>query len=120
MQMHYLAPGDKMTTSGLITSKVTERNQTTLPPSVRAVLGIEGGERLGYVIEGSQVRLVNASALEQEDPALEAFLAFLAADIEAHPEGIAPFPAPLLVRARELTRDVHIDHSAPIEGDTVL
>jgi len=109
-----------MAASGLITSKVTERNQTTLPPSVRAVLGIEAGERLGYVIEGAQVRLVNASALAEEDPALDAFLGFLAADMAARPESIAAFPVALMLRAKELARGVHIDHSAPIEGGTAL
>ncbi|MDP2957483.1 MAG: type II toxin-antitoxin system PrlF family antitoxin [Longimicrobiales bacterium] len=109
-----------MATPGLVTSKITERNQTTLPPSVRSVLGLEGGERLGYVIDGSQVRLVNASALDRDDPVLESFLGFLARNIEAHPETLAPFPTALLSRARDLTRDVHIDHDAPIEGKTAL
>lgn len=105
----------------VVTSKVTERSQTTLPPSVRTVLGLKKGERLGYVIEGSNVRLINASAAEEhEDPVLDGFLAFLARDMKENPSRVKPFPAALLRRARELTGDVEIDHGAPIEGATAL
>jgi antitoxin PrlF len=106
--------------AAMLTSKVTERSQTTLPPGVRKVLGLEPGERLGYVIEGSSVRLVNASALEREDPVLNGFLTFLANDMERHPERIAAFPRALLDRARALTAGISIDHDAPIEGVTAL
>ena len=58
--------------------------------------------------------------MAEEDPALEAFLGFLAADMAARPERIAPFPVALMLRATELARGVHIDHSARIEGETVL
>ena len=99
-----------------LTSKITERSQTTLPPAVRTVLGLEPGERLGYVIEGDAVRLVNASAQEHTDPGLERFLSFLGRDIDAHPERLATIPAPLLKRARTLTKRVAIDHDAVIDG----
>ena len=104
----------------VITSKVTERSQTTLPPAVRTVLGIHPGERLGYVIEGSDVRLVNASAQEHQDPALEKFLAFLGRDLATHPDRIAAFPPSLLERARAITSRIRVDHDAPIDGAIVL
>lgn len=104
----------------MLTSKVTERSQTTLPPGVRKVLDINPGERIGYVIEGNVVRLVNASALEHEDPVLEQFLAFLGHDSADHPEHVRAFPASLVARAQALTRGVAIDHDAPIEGDVGL
>ena len=103
----------------MLTSKVTERSQTTLPPGVRKVLDLNPGERLGYVIEGNQVRLVNASALEHEDPVLEELLAFLGRDIATRHE-LHRFPEELVARARALTRDVTIDHDALIEGDVGL
>lgn len=103
------------------TSKVTSRNQTTVPPAVREALHLEAGERLGYVIEGDEVRLVNASAVEEhEDPVLHGFLALLASDLESHPSRVKVFPPELLARARVLTRDVEIDHEAPIEGVTAF
>jgi antitoxin PrlF len=103
------------------TSKLTRRSQTTIPPAVREALRLETGERLGYIIQGNEVRLVNASTLEEhDDPILGAFLDFLATDLEAHPERLVSFPGELLARARELTEGVEIDHDAPIDGATAL
>lgn len=103
------------------TSRVTSRNQTTVPPAVRKALHLQKGERLGYVIEGNEVRLVNASALqEHEDPIMTGFLELLASDMKANPQRLKPFPTELLARAKELTEGVEIDHEAPIEGVTAL
>lgn len=100
----------------VVTSKLTERSQTTLPRAVRTVLGLREGQQLGYVIEGNQVRLVNASSGEHQDPVLDGFLAFLGQDMAGHPERIRAFPAALLARAKAAARGVRIDHDAPIEG----
>lgn len=104
----------------VITSKVTERLQTTLPPAVRTVLGLQPGERIGYVIEGSEIRLVNASALEHEDPVLDRFLTFLGRDLAKHPDRLSAFPASLLQRVRTIASGVTIDHEAPIDGAIAL
>jgi antitoxin PrlF len=104
----------------VVTSKVTERSQTTLPPAVRTVLGLQPGERIGYLIEGSEVRLVNASQLEHRDPVLEQFLVFLRRDLAIHPERVAVFPASLLKRAQVAGSGVAIDHEAPADGAIVL
>jgi len=106
--------------SSILTSKLTERSQTTLPPAVRTVLGLEPGERIGYVIEGNDVRIVNASALEHDDPVLNEFLAFLARDMVKRPDRLSAFPASLLARARAAARDVAIDHDEPLDGAVEL
>jgi antitoxin PrlF len=100
----------------VVTSKVTERSQTTLPAAVRTVLGLQPGERIGYVIEGNEVRLVNASSLEHEDPVLDKFLNFLSRDLARHPDRLSAFPVGLLQRARELAAGVTIDHEATLDG----
>jgi antitoxin PrlF len=103
------------------TSKVTIRHQTTLPAVVREALNLEKGERLGYLIEGGEVRLVNASDLQDHrDPALNGFLELLQSDLQAHPERIRAFPPELLSRARALVRGVELDHEEPIDGVTAL
>lgn len=105
---------------GMLTSRITERSQTTVPSGVRAALGIQPGERLGYIIEGDEVKLVNASAVEESgDPVLEQFLDFLASDIAAA-KCVAPFPMALLERARALTVGVVVDHDADIDEATAL
>lgn len=101
----------------MVMSKLTERSQTTLPPSVRQVLDLHPGERVGYIIEGNEVRLVNASAAEHVDPAVDEFLAFLGRGLATD---ITVFPKSLLARARALARGVDIDHAAPIDGDVGL
>ena len=109
--------------AGLITSKLTARDQTTLPPAVRTVLGLKGGQRLGYVFDSEGVRLVNATAAaEHADPVLLQFLTLLGNQIAAGPAagGAVGFPPDLLERARALTANVEIDHDAPIEGATVI
>ena len=78
---------------GLIESKITARSQTTIPPGVRKVLGLGPGDRLGYVIEGGAVRLVNPRETEHHDPALEPFLALLARDLTKHPERVQGMPS---------------------------
>ena len=104
----------------MLTSKLTERSQTTLPPGVRKVLELEPGERVGYVIRGDKVELVNASSALNYDPLLDGFLDFVERDIAAHPGRIQPFPAQLINRIRKATRGVKIDHDAEIEGVTAL
>jgi len=104
----------------VVTSKVTERSQTTLPPAVRTVLGLHPGERVGYVIEGSDVRLVNASALEHGDPVLENFLAFLGRDLATRPDRLTAFPNSLLERAQAIASGIPIDHEESIDGVIVL
>lgn len=72
------------------------------------------------MIEGNDVRLVNASAAEHEDPLLEQFLGFLGCDMQANMRHVVAFPASLLERARAAAAGVQIDHDAEIEGDTVI
>lgn len=109
--------------TGMITSKLTVRDQTTLPSAVRQVLGLKGGQRLGYVFDSEGVRLVNpTTTAEHADPVLHQFLTLLGSHIAAGPAagGAVGFPPDLLERARALTADVEIDHDALIEGAILI
>ena|SRR5690348_12279524 len=106
--------------AAMLTSKVTARAQTTLPSAVRKVLGLETGEELGYIIEGNSVRLVNASILDHDDPALSAFLEFLARDLQENPERVTAFPPSLLKRAMAVATGVETDHESEIEGAVAI
>jgi antitoxin PrlF len=101
---------------GVIASKITARSQTTLPPGVRKVLGVGPGDRVGYVIEGFEVRLVNIEEHAHTDPTLAPFLALLGRDIADHPERLRGFPRELVARVRRLAAKVRIDHDAPLDG----
>jgi len=101
----------------MLTSKLTKRAQTTLPRAVQAALALDAGDRVGYVIEGDTVRLVNAAHHgAHADPVLDAFLTFLDADLHAHPERVALFPPTLLERAHAAVTGVAVDHDAPLDG----
>lgn len=131
MQMHYRAgvvphfsgtnPEEESVpnSTDIITSKVTARSQTTLPPAVRTVLGIGPGDRIGYEITGREVRLVNLDGHEDDDPTLEAFLDLLSASV-ATPGVVRQLPADLLMRAVAASADEPIDHDAPIDGTVAL
>jgi len=106
---------------GMITSKLSARSQTTLPRAVRERLNLEPGQRLGYVIEGDRVRLINPAELWRGDPAIQRFLKLLGHHMQTHPEdALLPFPDALLTRARAMTAGIVIDHDAPIDGTVSL
>lgn len=106
--------------AGIVTSKLTARSQTTVPKGVRTVLGVRPGDQIGYLMEGTEVRLVNVAGGEHADPALEPFLEFLRADLSQHPERVAGFPGEFVARLEALTKHVVIDHDAPIDGAVAL
>lgn len=49
----------------MIESTITSRGQTTLPKSVREALGVGAGDRIRYVIENGQVRVLPVRPLNR-------------------------------------------------------
>jgi antitoxin PrlF len=58
--------------------------------------------------------------LEDDDPVLNEFLAFLARDLAKRPDRVSVFPASLLARARDAARGVAIEHDEPLDGAVEL
>ena len=56
---------------------------------------------------------------EETDPVLEAFLAFLAKDMEDHPDSIRPLDENMFKRAEELTKGMNVSIDEDL-GDEVL
>jgi hypothetical protein len=73
-----------------------------------------------YIINGTEEGTVNALPREHVDLVARTFLAFLGRDVEDQPGRFQVLPRSLIDRARTLTRDVKIDHDAPIEGTVTL
>ena len=95
-------------------STLTDRYQTTVPESVRRVLGLSKRDTLVYtVLDDGTVRISRAN----EDPALAPFLALLAEDIALHPENLQVVPDGLLRRIDDLVGDVDVDLDAPLDDD---
>lgn len=61
---------------------LTSKGQVTLPKAIRQALGVETGSKVAFDLRDGQVIVTRADA-EHEDPAIAAFLAVLARDIEA-------------------------------------
>lgn len=106
----------------MIQSTVTARSQTTIPTGVRKALGIEPGDKVGYVIKGATAVMTRLDQDESDggDPKLAAFVALLARDIEARPGRLKVIPRTLVARIRRLTAGVDVDLDEAIEGKVDL
>lgn len=61
---------------------LTSKGQITLPKPIRQALGVDAGGKVAFDLRGGEVIVTRADA-EHEDPAIEAFLGLLEADIRA-------------------------------------
>ena len=43
-------------------AKVMTKGQITIPKDIRKILGVDNGDRVTFVVEGNNVRLVNSAA----------------------------------------------------------
>ncbi len=100
-------------------STITAKGQTTIPKSVRQVLGVDYGGKIAFRVGEHGVSVHRADA-EGDDPALGAFLDFLARDIERRPEAIAALSPVLAARIMALTEGMDVDPDEPIEGEVDL
>ena len=100
-------------------STITAKGQTTVPKAVRQVLGVKGGDEVAFRVEGQRVTVVPVVAAH-EDPVVGKFLAFLAHDIEKHPEALKPLSKDFLGRMETLVKGKKVDIDAPIDGDVDL
>jgi antitoxin PrlF len=100
-------------------STITAKGQTTIPKSVRHVLGVDRGGKIAFRVDDHVVTVVRAEA-EHEDPTVDAFLAFLATDMQRRPEALTALSSSLADRIADLTRGVTVDLNMPIEGDVAL
>jgi antitoxin PrlF len=99
-------------------STLTDKGQTTVPKSVRRALGLSAGDKIAFHVGRSGVSLRRAG--DAGDPAMESFLAFLARDIERHPENLKAFPPALKKRLAALVDGVAVDLQSTIEDDVAL
>jgi antitoxin PrlF len=107
-----------MPTTLEVESTLTDRYQTTVPETVRRALRLSKRDKIHYSIRpGGEVVLTKASEVPDGDPALGAFLGFLAQDISNHPEHLQAFDAELLQRIQALMAGVVVDLDAALSAD---
>lgn len=107
-----------MPTAIEVESTLTERYQTTVPETVRRALRLGKRDKIHYSIRpGGEVVLSKAADVEAADPALGAFLGFLAHDMTQHPERLQAIDSELLQRIQALTTGVELDMDAALSAD---
>lgn len=94
------------------TSKLTRRNQTTLPSQVRKALDIKGSDTIEYVIEDDKVILSKYIESEHTDEVVQSFLSFIEADMKARPNGIRPLTKTWHSEVNELVGHIDVDLDA--------
>lgn len=101
-----------------VESTLTERYQTTIPETVRRALGLKKRDKIHYSIRANGEVVLSRAEDDEEDPALGAFLAFLAHDIASHPERLAPLSDDLLAAMKKAAHEAgDIDFDAPLSAD---
>lgn len=100
-------------------STITAKGQTTVPKSVRTALGVDYGGKIAFRVDERGVS-VHRAEVDNEDPAIDRLLAFLADDIARRPEAVTALSPALAERLAELTDGVKVDLDAPIDGDVDL
>jgi antitoxin PrlF len=98
-------------------STLTDRYQTTVPETVRRVLGLGKRDKIHYTIRPSgEVMLTRAEAPDVDDPVLGQFLRFLARDIASHPDRLQAVDAGLVERLQSLVGKVEVDLDAALSA----
>lgn len=99
-------------------AKITGQGQTTVPAPVRERLGVGPGDHITFAVDMMGIVTLRRA---DEDPAIEAFLEFLAHHMQQQPDQISGLTGSLETRLRDLTAKTRIDRQADcISGDVGL
>ena len=97
---------------------LTSKGQITLPKSIRQALDIGVGAKVAFDLRGAEVVVTRVEEAEHEDPAIGAFLALLANDIQSG-RTIGNLPD-VLSRGMIANLKHPVDLEEEITGDVVL
>ena len=98
-------------------STLTDRYQTTVPDAVRKALKLGKRDKLRYTVQPDGHVLLTRADDADTDPALDAFLSFLASDMTQHPERLQGLAHALVQRVQALTEGVVVDLDVPLSAD---
>lgn len=123
MQLHYCRGRVKLiglevlmteALTPLSESSLTDRYQTTIPETVRKVLGLSKRDKIQYTIQSNGQVIISRAESSQSDPILEQFLVFLAQDIEKNPQHLQALSVSLVSRVQSLVSGVDVDLDEPL------
>jgi len=96
-------------------STLTNRYQTTVPEAVRRALRLGKRDKIHYSVQpNGQVVMTRAEA---QDPAIDAFLKFIARDMTESPQHLLSLDAGLVERIRSAVSGVAVDLEAELSTD---
>ncbi|ARU59079.1 regulator PrlF [Oleiphilus messinensis] len=98
-------------------STLTDRYQTTVPDPVRKALGLNKRDKIRYTIQQDGNVILSRADLNQDDPVLDAFLQFIADDIQKNPQNIKAVSAELVERVQDLVGDINADLDDPLSDE---
>jgi antitoxin PrlF len=79
-----------------------------------------GEVRAHIIAPGRMLVTAETESREKADPVMAAFLAFLAQDMEDHPDAIQPLDANLAERAQRLTKGMHVSFDEDLGDEALL
>lgn len=101
-----------------VESTLTDRYQTTVPETVRRALRLGKRDKIHYTVRSDgEVVLTRAEPGDESDPALGAFLSFLARDIGKYPERLQAVDASFVERIQLLVGHLETDLDAQLSPD---
>lgn len=98
-------------------STLTDRFQTTVPSVVRQALHLNKKDKIKFVIQPNGSVLLSRVEPTESDPVVESFLAFMANDMQKHPEKLQPLTASMRDRVEVLATGIELDLDAPLSDE---
>lgn len=102
-----------------VESTLTDRYQTTVPETVRRALRLGKRDKIHYSIRPTGEVVLSRSGKTEDDPAVGAFLNFLANDMAQNPERLQAIDPGLALHLQSLVAQVDVDLNAalPVEDE---
>ena len=99
-----------------IEAAITERGQTTIPAAIRKLLRVDRGASVVFSVteNGSVMLTAKPAAVDEPDPVVASFLAFLEADMTKHPDRLRPVSTAWLHDLQDLVAGIEVDLDAPL------
>ena len=101
-------------------SKITDKNQTTVPKRVRERLGVGPGDEIVYRVSDDGSILVESAVQADDEAAVDAFLQFISNDIKRRPGAVTPMTQEDFERLQALVGGVEADLDDDFSGATAI
>ncbi|MBR8835193.1 MAG: type II toxin-antitoxin system PrlF family antitoxin [Stigonema ocellatum SAG 48.90 = DSM 106950] len=103
-----------VTTTTSSESTLTDRYQTTIPDSIRKILGLNKRDKIRYTVQSNGEVVISRADQTQSDPILGQFLNFLAQDIAKNPQHLQALSSDLVSHVQSLVAEVDFELDAPL------